>query len=720
MIILLLAVAGSYYGAARYRAHEGNAQVPARLPPNIAQRAVGFSYSKSEAGRTLFTIKADELVQYKDNVHAELHGASITVFGRTGDRYDRIYADSFSYDQKTQEVRADGPVSIDLESNPPINGAKPDQAPPQEIKNSLHLKTSGLVFSQLTGIARTEQRVEVLAPKGEGSAVGAIYDTRSGIVRFEHDIVLKTSTGVLSASSAIVQQNPERKVTLAQALVRSGSQQIEAPELIVFIRQDGTVARVQAEHGFSSRSTGTNPNELAANVAEMSMNASGQVTHTNLSGKVHARNNSAAAEASTATILFTDNRMRTVDLHGNAIVRQSTGSHISSDTLHLEFREDGTLRGGRSDTPTTVDIAEPSQNRTSQLRADAMSATFGVLSNLERLHAAPNAVFWSKQAGKPERTSKADSLQASFSLRDKHQVLARLVEDGNVELTEGQRKATAQHAEYDPSGERATLTGSPRVTDSGADLSAEIITFESGTQNAEATGKVRLTYVRSAHESAAPTHAIADAATLKGSTVVLSGNPVRLWQAANVVIGPQITFNRETRTAVVTGNSRFPATANFQQQGSDGTLVPVAVTSRTLTYSDVRRTASFDTDVRAVSREGSITADHILISLSGAGGSNVSSQGQIQEVTATGRVTLQQPGREGIGSKLVYRASDSSFRLTGAPGSPPSIFDAEHGNITADSLTFYSRDDRVLVESQGKRTFTRTYVNANPSDRRNR
>src|SRR5438067_5960428 len=99
-VVLLIAIAAGFFLYARHRARQVIANVPSKLAGNIAQRAVGFSYSKSEAGRTLFTIKADELVQFKDNIHAELHGASITVFGRTGDRYDQIYADQFSYDQK--------------------------------------------------------------------------------------------------------------------------------------------------------------------------------------------------------------------------------------------------------------------------------------------------------------------------------------------------------------------------------------------------------------------------------------------------------------------------------------------------------------------------------------------------------------------------------------------------------------------------------------------
>jgi lipopolysaccharide export system protein LptA len=58
-------------------------------------------------------------------------------------------------------------------------------------------------------------------------------------------------------------------------------------------------------------------------------------------------------------------------------------------------------------------------------------------------------------------------------------------------------------------------------------------------------------------------------------------------------------------------------------------------------------------------------------------------------------VVIQQPKRRAEGQKLVYTASDDKFVLTGGP---PSIFDAEQGRITGVSLTFFRRDDRVLVE----------------------
>ena len=75
------------------------------------------------------------------------------------------------------------------------------------------------------------------------------------------------------------------------------------------------------------------------------------------------------------------------------------------------------------------------------------------------------------------------------------------------------------------------------------------------------------------------------------------------------------------------------------------------------------------------------------------------------------RVSDLWPYQKATGQKLVYTAADSKFVLTGEHGKPPSIFDAERGDLTGDSLTFYIHDDRVQVGSgQTSRTVTRTRI----------
>ena len=66
-------------------------------------------------------------------------------------------------------------------------------------------------------------------------------------------------------------------------------------------------------------------------------------------------------------------------------------------------------------------------------------------------------------------------------------------------------------------------------------------------------------------------------------------------------------------------------------------------------------------------------------------------------MVAIGDVIVTEPNRRAVGDQLTYTADDSRYHLTGRS---PSIFDAQHGTVWGDSLTFYSRDDRVLVESK--------------------
>jgi lipopolysaccharide export system protein LptA len=69
---------------------------------------------------------------------------------------------------------------------------------------------------------------------------------------------------------------------------------------------------------------------------------------------------------------------------------------------------------------------------------------------------------------------------------------------------------------------------------------------------------------------------------------------------------------------------------------------------------------------------------------------------------------MAQPGRRGTGEKLTYYQDDGRFVLTGGA---PFISDAQHGTVRGDTLTFFSKDDRVLVEgSNAAPTVTHTRV----------
>src|SRR5664279_1689471 len=151
VVVLVAAVAVSYW-IARSRVGPTLRNIPQQLGLDIQQTSDGFSLSKSEGGRTLYTIRASRAVQFKAGGHADLRNVHIVVYGRNHDRYDQIYGDQFTYDPPSGDINAVGEVHIDLQGNQE-GPSKPDQAPPAELKNPLHLVTKALTFNQKTGIA---------------------------------------------------------------------------------------------------------------------------------------------------------------------------------------------------------------------------------------------------------------------------------------------------------------------------------------------------------------------------------------------------------------------------------------------------------------------------------------------------------------------------------------------------------------------------------------
>src|SRR5438874_12343609 len=112
---LLLAVIVGFIGYGRYVSHLRRLKLP--MPPgvNIVREAGGWTYSRANGSKTLYTIHAAGFQQGKNGKTA-LHDVSVVLFGKNGDRHDRVSGQDFEYDEKDGVLRALGMVHIDLES----------------------------------------------------------------------------------------------------------------------------------------------------------------------------------------------------------------------------------------------------------------------------------------------------------------------------------------------------------------------------------------------------------------------------------------------------------------------------------------------------------------------------------------------------------------------------------------------------------------------------
>jgi lipopolysaccharide export system protein LptA len=219
-------------------------------------------------------------------------------------------------------------------------------------------------------------------------------------------------------------------------------------------------------------------------------------------------------------------------------------------------------------------------------------------------------------------------------------------------------------------------------------------------------------------QSAEPVHATSQTMSAsKSSGVAKFSGKARLWQGTNVVAAATITFDKDKRALAAEGSgpSNQVQTA-FVQSDKKGKVTPVSVVAGKLVYSDNERKARFEGGVRLKTPDMTMTsdfADVFLKTRSGQSSAAKDSAGQIERIEAGGQIAIeeQDPVRKVMGSRLVYTADEGKFVMTGQPGKSPSIFDAERGDLTGDSLTFYIHDDRVQVGSgENARVVTRTRI----------
>ena len=735
--ITLSAVVAGMYLYARHRVQNALSQVPEKIGLDIQQSAHGFTVSKSEQGRSLFRVQASKAVQFRQGARAELHDVTITLYGRDSTRFDQIYGKDFEYDPQSGDVIGKGEVQIDLQANPE-GLAKPDQSPPKELKNPIHLKTTGLVFNQKTGNASTKEKVEFQIPEASGSAVGIDYAASTSVLTLQSQVNIlfsgPTAARVTAVHGTIVKK--PNAVTLEFPHLQSGLRRSEADQATLFLRPDNTVERLLAVGHVSVETTDMQPVQVRATQLELLTEGEHNTLRTaTFSGNVAMEMAGTApmhGSAGRAILNFVgQNQLTTVHTEENVKLIQNqkpaTASAVAQDLQLTAPVVDFWLVGGnrldRAETSGAAEIAvgptTPGPGQRTQVTAGKFHAHFDQFGQLASVHGAPGARIvntdTTKNPSQHARVSTSETVDASFRPGTG---IESMVQQGNVVYVDDERKAWADQGRYTPADQMLVLTGSPRVIDGGMTTAARIMRMNRATGDAFADGNVKSTYSDLKAQpggallaSSSPIHVTSRSMTAhRSSAIAVYTGDARLWQDANLVKAPSIEFDRDRRSVVARGSPSESVSTALAQTDKDGKTTPVAITSTRLTYTDNERKAHFEGDVKAKGLDTTLTSGQADVFLQprdqGATSQSVAGPGRIDYIVAWDHVVITQPNRRGVGDRLVYTAADDKFVLTGGP---PSIFDAERGKITGVSLTFFRGDDRVLVEgSDSSPTVTQT------------
>ena len=718
VVVLGMAIAGVYLHI-RHQTQDVLHEVPGRMELDIQQTAEGFRVSKSDHGRTLFTITASKAVQFKQG-GAELHEVNILLYGRDSSRYDHIFGNDFELDARSGDVTAKGEVLIDLEANPK-GLLNPDQSVPTELKNPIHLLTRDLVFNQRTGDAFTRARVEFEMPQAKGSARGAYYAAKDNVLTLDSRVQLVlsgASPATVTAARAVFIKNP-RQIVLDRPQLTQGNEQVQSEKAALFLRDNNTVGRILATGAVQLETVGSS--QVRAEQADLLISDKSLLESAVLTGNVELDAKGPRpflANAGRVTLDFSGrNELRRAHAAENVKLIErpptSPAPHREAQTVEVSaLAMDFFVAGGRHlDRALTNGAAQitilpaPSSPQRTVITAGEFEAKFDASGRLSMVHGAPGARIVSTTPGQPDRVSTSQALQATFTPQGEFD---SVVQQGNVAYADGELRGWAERARYTPADQMLVLTGSPRITDQGMTTTARLMRINRATGDALAEGDVKSTYSDlrehpngSLLASSSPIHVTASQMTAdRTPSVAVYTGDARLWQDDNVVEAPTIRFDHDRRSVVAEGNDQ-PVSTVLVQVDNKGNATPVSITAARLTYTDDEHRARFEGDVLARGADVSMTAkmiDAFLLSRNQLSGKqSLSSQGQLDHIVAEGNVVVQSRTRRASGEKLVYTASADKFVLTGGP---PCIFDAEHGKITGVSLTFYNRDDRVLVEGR--------------------
>jgi lipopolysaccharide export system protein LptA len=552
---LLGAIAGFFFYG-RWQGRRLGHDRPGGLETSIQQSTEGFTYSESRGGHTIYTLHASKAVQYKGDGHAELHDVSITLYGAEGQPANRIYGSDFDWDPVHGIARAVGEVQIDFQGaatpGPQAGKAASDES---ENKNTVHVKTSGLVFNKQTGLASTTEKIEFRLAEAAGSATGASFDSQTGIIILTADVAFNSSVGgdPLEVRAHHAQYDrASRLLYLLQDVTDYADSHSSSDQATVSFRTDGSAYQVLAEGHVVF--TGDNGQQVNARIAHVDLDAKSAPQQAILDGGLlYVANDESRlvhGSATSGTMLFGPQttirhaQLRTAvsvvdeeklpQLDGAKTKQnspQSTTRQVQASQVDIDFAPGPDRRplaqhilaaGGGRVNVHTIYAKTPPEDMT--IQGDQLFATLDNGEVLSSVRGTGHTSLVTVSPAGVTQSSKGDNLLLTFAAprtsaktpvqpakgkkANPPQPAAQLqsaVQLGNVTLiqqgaptaggqTPAATTATAERAAYDAATQIVQLTGNPRILEETGELSTTLLEMDRTTGNATATGDVKATY----------------------------------------------------------------------------------------------------------------------------------------------------------------------------------------------------------------------------------
>ncbi|HEX5734033.1 MAG TPA: LPS export ABC transporter periplasmic protein LptC [Blastocatellia bacterium] len=605
---------------------------------------------------------------------------------------------------------------VDVTFKPAKGGGKSGEAPGSGEAGAVKKRDES---PEEKAARKARKRARKLARRRGARAAGGKQSTTASVSRLASDKPTRIRSG-----SAVL-DNREHQITLAGGvIVNQGQNEMRANHMVGHVTVGNRIESIQARGDSNLKQA--DAAEIKSEDMDFFFEEDHQLSRAVASGGAYTRSLGPGAlrEAQAATIeaTFTNaeqgNTLNTIKASDNALIRvhppapavdnkNPTTRELTARQVDLQFYPDGqNIQSAQATdnavmTVTPVKAERGADKKT--IRAPQMNAVFYERGNLMKSFAATGGVKLESEAtvanDHEPRIMTSRLMTADFL--EETQDLGRVTQEGDFKYVEGDRNATADRATYDGQTEILNLRGKrPMAWDSKARTQADEIDYNRQKDETRASGDVRTTYYSREttgdatpfKNTKSPIFITADRATARNGEgeAVYTGN-ARGWQDDSFVKADRIElYQKEKRMVAIDNVESALYTVKREQPEGKSDPLPGFATARRMTYSDTDRLVHYDGHVRARQGQDRIAAESIDVYLK-------KETNEVDRLLAEGSVVMEQPGRRGVGDKLIYTAEDEKAVLTGKNAR---VEDREKGTTMGAQLTFYNRDDKIFVDNQ--------------------
>jgi lipopolysaccharide export system protein LptA len=740
ILAILAGVGAIYYERLKQQALSAPVQ-PKKLPPGTTGASHAWTYTHTSNQKTVVTVHAEDLQEVEGK--QLLSGVTLDIQNKDGQKYDHVTSAKAEADLNAGMLYSDGEVEITM--NVPLNQ---QPSPPGKL---MVIKSSGVHVEIKTGKSSTDRLTTFKFDRGEGKAVGANYDPTTGILEMHSQVELiwrgtdpKSLPMKIEAGQVSYDEKASKVLLSPWSRLTRDTLTMNAGPAVVLLSH-GIIHQVQTEQAHGTDLRPQRNIEYGARYLTIDFNDDNQIQK--ITGVEQAKLVS-TADTSITTMTSdrvamdfdtstTDSILRAAIAIGHSQVESKPivkpGADpadtriLKSDTILTKMREGGQeIESMETHSPGELEFIPNGPDKPHRwMNGERIAIAYGPKNQIKsfKSNAVSTKTLKPKQKDAKEMPAPAftwsKDMLATF-LPNSSQ-LDKLEQSTDFRYEEGPRKAKADHAFLDQPNNRIDLTGRARVWDDTGSSDADKITLDQKSGDFWAEGNVSSTRIpdKSKDNSSdgnsssggmldenEPLHARAQKMRSTGNNLQVhyEGNAV-LWQGANRLEADVVDIDRDNDLLKAHGHvvSQLLDKAKDDPKSEEkdpkrpATTPPprvfTIVKAPDLYYDDDKRVAQYTGGAILQRSNMDVKAKAIQAFLR-----NDDNDSSLDHANADGQVTVHSTGpgrvRDGSSEHAEYFVDDGKVILSQGR---PKFVDSLRGVTQGDQLTWFSKDDRLLV-----------------------